>query len=329
MTTGAKVLAGFILCMTGLGTSWVPAAFAQANYPVRPIRILIPFPAAGAADTIGRTIGEQLSAQMGQPVVIDNRPGAAGRLATGMLARAEHDGYTLLVGTPGAITIAPSLYDNLPYNVERDILPVTFVAEALNVMVVSTAIGVKNTREFIDWARGKAGAVRFGSSGIGQTDHLAGELFQRLTGVRMTHVPYKGGGPALIDLVSGELQVMFPTYVVAVPHINSGRLRVLGVTTLQRQALLPGLPAISETVPGFGFRNWDGIFAPAKTPPHIVDRLFVEIKKALQNPELRKRQQAAGLDPVSSASRAEFEKFIREDAAFWAKIIKDANIKAE
>jgi len=317
------------VCAMVLGLAWIPQAHSQQKYPVRPIRMLIPFPAGGAADTVGRTIGERLSAQLGQPVVIDNRPGAAGRLATGMLARADPDGYTLLVGTPGAITIAPSLYDNLAYNVERDILPITFVAEALNVLVVSASIGVKNTREFIDWAKGKSGAARFGSSGIGQTDHLASEFFQRLTGVRMTHVPYKGGGPALVDLISGELHVMFPTYVVAVPHINSGRLRALGVTTPQRQALLPGLPAISETVPGFGIRNWDGIFAPAKTPPRIADHLFVEIKKALQSPELRKRQHAAGLEPVSSDSRAEFEKFIREDTALSAKIIKDANIKME
>lgn len=329
MRTSVKGWLRFAACLAGLWTFWIPCASAEQQYPIRPIRVLIPFPAGGAADTVGRTIGERLSAQLGQSVVIDNRPGAAGRLATAMLARAEPDGYTLLVGTPGAITIAPSLYDSLPYNVERDILPVTFVAEALNVLVVNATTGVKSTREFVDWARGKPGAVRFGSSGIGQTDHLAGELFQRLTGVRMTHVPYKGGGPALVDLVSGDLQVMFSTYVVALPHINSGRLRALGVTTPQRQPLLPDLPAISETVPGFGISNWDGIFAPAKTPPRIADRLFVEIKKVLQNAELRKRQHAAGLDPVSSASRAEFEKFIREDTARWAKIIKDANIKVE
>ena len=330
MRTSMKALLHLTVCMAGLWMFGASVASAQReNYPVRPIRILIPFPAGGAADTVGRSIGELLSAQLRQSVVIDNRPGAAGRLATDMLARAEPDGYTLLVGTPGAITIAPSLYENLPYNVERGILPVTLVAEALNVLVVNSSTGVKNTREFIDWAKGKPGAVRFGSSGIGQTDHLAGEFFQRLTGVRMTHVPYKGGGPALIDLVSGDLQVMFSTYVVALPHINSRRLRALAVTTPQRQALLPDLPAISETVPGFGLSNWDGIFAPAKTPPRIADRLFVEITKALQSPELRKRQHAAGLDPVGSASRAEFVKFIRDDTVRWAKIVKDANVKVE
>jgi tripartite-type tricarboxylate transporter receptor subunit TctC len=320
-------LAAVAVCAMVCAAS-VPQAVAQQKYPVRPVRMLIPFPAGGAADTVGRSIGELLSARLGQPVVIDNRPGAAGRLATEMLARSEPDGYTLLVGTPGAITIDPSLRKKLSYNVERDILPITFVGEAINVMVVNPSTGVKTTREFIGWAKA-ASSVRFGSSGTGQTDHLAGEFFQRLTGVRMTHVPYKGGGPALIDLLSGDLHVMFPTSVVAVPHIKSGKLRVLGVATPERQPLMPELPAISETVPGFGITNWDGIFAPARTPPHIADLLFVEINRALENPELRKRWQALGVVPRGSASRAAFVKFIREDTARWAKIIKDANLQLE
>ncbi|OGA25768.1 MAG: hypothetical protein A3H34_02810 [Betaproteobacteria bacterium RIFCSPLOWO2_02_FULL_67_19] len=246
----------------------MPQGFAQDRYPVRPIRLLIPFPPGGAADNVGRAIGERLSAQLKQPVVIDNRPGAAGRLATDLLVRAEPDGYTLLVGTPGAITIAPSLHKTLSYNVDRDILPIT-------------------------------------------------------------HVPYKGGGPALIDLISGDIQVMFSTAVVALPHVNSGRLRALAVITAQRQALLPNLPAMSETVPGFGISNWDGIFAPARTPPRIADRLFVEINKALQSAELRQRLNAAGIDPVGSASRADFVKSIRDETTQWAKVIKDANIKVD
>jgi tripartite-type tricarboxylate transporter receptor subunit TctC len=304
-------------------------SMAQGSYPVRPIRLLIPFPPGGAADTVGRAIGERLSVQLKQTVVIDNRPGAAGRLATGLLARAEPDGYTLLVGTPGAITIAPSLYKTLAYNVDRDILPVTLVAEVPNVIVVNPSTGVKSVREFINWAKGRPGTVRFGSSGTGQTDHLAGELFQRQTGVRMTHVPYKGGGPALIDLISGDIHVMFSTAVVALPHVTSGRLRVLAVTTAQRQALLPDLPTISETVAGFAISNWDGIFAPAKTPPHIADRLFVEIKKALQSADLRQRLNAAGIDPVGSASRADFVKSIRDETTQWARVVKDADIKVE
>jgi tripartite-type tricarboxylate transporter receptor subunit TctC len=305
------------------------SAQAQDTYPSRPIRLLVPFPAGGAADTIGRTIGAQLTIQMKQPVVTDNRPGAAGRIATGMLARAEPDGYTLLVGTPGAITVSPSLYTDLPYSVERDIAPITRVGEVINVLVIHASTGVKTTKELVEWTRSKGSSVRYGSSGIGQTDHLAGELFQRLAGLRMTHVPYKGGGPALIDLLAGEIHVMFPTSVVALPHVNAGKLRALAVTTAERQSMLPDLPTVSDTIPGFEVRNWDGIFAPAKTPTRIADRLFSEINKALENAELRKVQQGAGIVPIGSPSRSEFIQFVRADTAKWARVIKEAGIKPE
>ena len=330
MQKNAQVLAGFVLSMAAAWIFSVPAAFAQAKYPVKPVRILIPFPAGGAADTIGRTLGEQLAAQMGQPVVVDNRAGAAGRLATEMLARAEPDGYTLLVGGVGPISISPSLYKKLPYDAARDFLPLTRVAELINVMVVNPAIGgAKNIQQFIDWAKKRPGNVRFGSSGLGQFDHLVGEFFQRRAGLRMTHVPYKGGGPALVDMVSGDIQVMFATYVTAVPHIRGNRLRALAVSTPQRQALLPDLPAVSDVLPGFGASNWNGMFAPAKTPRQVADRLFAEINKAMLAPEVKTRQNAVGIVPEGSASRAEFVKFIHEDTARWATIIKDAKISVE
>lgn len=326
MRTCGRTIFGLVSMLLAVPAAW---AAAQETYPVRPIRILIPFPAAGAADTIGRTIAEPLSAQLGQTIVIDNRPGAAGRLATEMLGRAEPDGYTLLVGGVGPMAISPSLYKKLPYDAQRDFLPLTRAAEIINVMVVNPSTGIRSVKEFSAWAGKHADAVRFGSSGPGQLDHLAAEFYQRLTGVRMTHVPYKGGGPALVDLISGDLQVMFSTYVVAVPHVRSGRLRALAVTTAQRQPLLPDLPPVGETVPGFDISNWNGIFAPAKTPRQIADRLFIEINKAMKAPEVKKRQNAAGIEPGGSASRAEFAKFIREDAARWAKIIHDAGIKVE
>lgn len=330
MQKNAQVLAGFVLSMAAAWIFSVPAAFAQAKYPVKPVRILIPFPAGGAADTIGRTLGEQLAAQMGQPVVVDNRAGAAGRLATEMLARAEPDGYTLLVGGVGPLSISPSLYKKLPYDAVRDFLPLTRVAELINVMVVNPSIGgAKNIQQFIDWAKKRPGNVRFGSSGLGQFDHLVGEFFQRQAGIRMTHVPYKGGGPALVDMVSGDIQVMFATYVTAVPHIRGNRLRALAVSTPQRQALLPDLPAVSDVLPGFGASNWNGMFAPARTPRHVADRLFSEINKAMLAPEVKTRQNAVGIVPEGSASRAEFVKFIHEDTARWATIIKDANISVE
>lgn len=306
------------------------AVMAQPKYPAKPVRILIPFPAAGASDTIGRSLGDQLAAQMGQPVVIDNRPGAAGRLATEMLVRAEPDGYTLLVGGVGPLAISPASYKKLGYDVARDFAAITMAAELINVMVVNPSIGgAAGIPQFIAWAKPQKGKVRFGSSGPGQLDHLAGEFFKRLTGVDMVHVPYKGGGPALVDLVSGDIQVMFATYVTAVPHIQGKRLRAIAVATPKRQQLLPDLPAIAETVPGFGVSNWNGIFAPAKTPRAVTERLFTEVNKAILAPEVKKRQNAAGIVPVGSASSAEFVQFIREDTARWAKITKDAGITLE
>jgi len=302
---------------------------AWAQYPARPIRILIPFPAGGVADTIGRTLGEQLTAQLGQPMVIDNRPGAGGRIAAELLAKAEPDGYTLFVSTAGPLSISPALIKNMPYDAEKDFLPVTRVAEAINVMVVNPSSGVRNAKEFIEWAKKRPGNVRYGSSGTGQPDHLSGEFFQRLSGLQMTHVPYKGGGPALVDLVSGDIQVMFATYAVAVPHVKGGRLRVIAVTTPQRQPLLPDLPTVGESLPGFAVSNWNGVFAPAKTSPTIAEKLFAELSRALKAPALRERQNAAGIEPAGSASRAEFASFLRADAERWRKIIRDANVKVE
>ena len=304
-------------------------AFAQDKYPTRPIRILIPFPAGGASDTIGRSVGEQLATQLGQPVVIDNRPGAAGRLATEMLMRAEPDGYTLLVGGVGPMAISPAVYAKLPYDTLRDFVPVTLAGEIVNVMVINPSSGVKSVPEFIEWRRKRTADVRYGSSGPGQLDHLAGEFFQRLANLPLTPVPYKGGGPALVDLVSGDLQLMFATYVTALPHVKSGRLRAIAVTSAKRQALLPDLPAIAEALPGYGVSNWNGIFVPAKTPGPVADRLFAEVRKASASPEVKKRQNNVGIEPVVSDSRAQFVKFIREDMARWAKIVKDANISIQ
>ena len=324
MKRGITLLA---LC-AGLG-AFAAGAAAQDKYPSRPIRILIPFPAGGASDTIGRSVGEQLALQLGQPVVIDNRPGAAGRLATEILMRADPDGYTLMVGGVGPMSISPALYTKLPYDTLRDFTAISLAGEIINVMVINPSSGVKTVPEFIEWRKKRSGDVRYGSSGPGQLDHLAGEFFQRLAGVPLTHVAYKGGGPALIDLISGDLQLMFSTYVVALPHVKSGRLRVIAVTTAKRQALLPDLPTVAETVPGFGVSNWNGIFAPSKTSTAIADRLFAEVSKAVRAPDAIRRLNNSGIDAISSASRADFVKFIREDIQRWSKIVKESGIKIE
>jgi tripartite-type tricarboxylate transporter receptor subunit TctC len=323
----AVMVARAILMLVAMLVS--AAASAQSAYPSRPLRMLIPFPAGGAADLIGRTIGERLSAQLGQSVVIDNRPGAGGVLCAELLAKAEPDGYTLMIGVPGAMVIAPMLNPRISYRTERDFFPLTRVSEVLNVMVVNAAGGVKTVPEFIQWAKQRGGDVRFGSSGAGQPDHLAGEFFKRLAKIDMTHVPYKGGGPALIDLISGQIQIMFSTYIVARPHAQAGRLRVLAVITPERQPLLPDLPTVGESVPGFGLNNWNGVFLPAKTPKAVADRLFGEINKALQYPELKKRQNESGIEPVGSASQEDFRRFYRAEHERWGRIIREAGIRID
>jgi tripartite-type tricarboxylate transporter receptor subunit TctC len=303
-------------------------ALTQEKYPDRPIRFIAPFPAGGAADAIARTIGEQLVAQMGQPVVIDNRPGAGGRIATDLVAKSAPDGYTLLLGTGGAISASPALYRNLPYDVERDLAPVTRVAEVINVMVVNPGTGVNSVKSFIDWSR-KRGETRFGSAGTGQSEHLAAELFRKLTRLNLIHVPYKGGGPALVDLISNDIHLVFATYVVSSPHIQAGRLRALAVATPQRQPLLPDLPAVGETVPGFGLSNWNGIFVQKRTPAPIVERLHREINKALQHPELKRRQNVLGIEVVGSRTPDDCAKFLSGDGGMWARIVKDAKIQLD
>jgi tripartite-type tricarboxylate transporter receptor subunit TctC len=303
------------------------AMSAADVYPTRPIRLLIPFPAGGAADLIGRTLGEKLSAQLGQALVMDNRPGAGGSLATELLAKAEPDGYALMVGMAGPISISPSVNPHLPYRPERDLTPLTRVSETLNVVVVNPALGVGDVRSFVDWAGKHRGTVQYGTSGVGQFDHLAGEYFKRLARVEMTQVPYKGNGPALVDLVSGQIHIAFPPYIVAASYVKAGRLHALAVTTAERQPLLPQLPTVAETLPGFALSNWNGMFAPAKLAPAIADRLHAEINKALRQPDVVERFHLNGMEPVGSSTRADFAAFVKKDTAHWARIVSDAQLK--
>ena len=300
---------------------------AEPAYPSRPIRLLIPFPPGGAADLIGRTLGEKLSTQFGQPVVMDNRPGAGGSLATELLARSEPDGYTLMVGLAGPITISPSVNPHLTYNVARDITPLTRVSETLNVVVVNPSLGVSDVRGFIDWAGKHRGKAEFGTSGVGQFDHLAGTYFMHLAGIQMTAVPYKGNGPALVDLVSNRINITFPPYVVAAPFVKTGRLRALAVTTAERQPLLPDLPPVADVLPGFGLSNWNGMFAPGKLAPRIADRLHDAIVKALKEQDVVQRFHQNGMEPVASPTRGDFAAFVKEDTERWARIVREAHLK--
>ncbi|MDB5808984.1 MAG: hypothetical protein JWN94_1106 [Betaproteobacteria bacterium] len=300
-----------------------------AAYPEKPIRMLVGFAAGGGTDTTARTIGMPLSEALGQQVIVDNRPGAAGNIAADLTAHAVPDGYTILMGTIAALAINPSLYAKLPFDPLKDFEPISLAVSSMNVLVVHPSVAVKNVRELIALAKAQPNKLSYGSSGIGGAGHLAGVLFDQLAGTQMTHVPYKGGAPAMIALVSGEVNLVFSTAETAVPQVKSGKIRALGVTTAKRSALLPDLPTIAESgLPGYEANNWYGLLAPAKTPHAIIERLNREIVKVLNTPSVKDQLFRSGLD-ASPSTPKEFGAYIRSEMAKWAKVVKASGAKAE
>ena len=306
------------------------AACAQkADWPSRPIRLIVPFPPGGGTDLVGRSVGGKLSEAIGQKVVIDNRGGAGGNIGADLAAHAEPDGFTLFIGNIGCIAINPTLYGGkLPYDPVRDLAPVTLSSDALNILMVHPSLPVKSVKELVALARAKPSQLSYSSSGVGATDHLAGELFNRMVGVRTIHVPYKGGGPAAIDLVAGNVQFSFNTASAQAALWHAGKLRALAVLSSKRQPLFPDLPSIAETVPGYGVNNWYGFFVPAKTPRQVVERLNGEINKILKMPDIVSLHNAGGIIPVGSTPDG-FAQFIGAETEKWAKVIKEANIRIE
>ena len=308
-------------------TANVAIAQKADAWPSRPIRLIVPFPPGGGTDLVGRSVGNKLNEALGQRVVIDNRGGAGGTIGADLAARSDPDGYTLLIANIGAIAINPSLYaGKLAYDPQRDLAPVTLSSDALNILMVHPNLPVKNVKELIALARSKPNQLSYSSSGPGATDHLAGELFNRMAGVRTIHVPYKGGGPAALDLVAGNVQFSFNTASAQGALWKAGRLRALAVLSPKRQALFPDLPSIAETVPGYGVNNWYGFFVPAKTPRPIIDRLNTEINKILKMPDIISAHNAGGIVPLGTTPEA-FAKFIAAETDKWAKVIKEAGIK--
>jgi tripartite-type tricarboxylate transporter receptor subunit TctC len=323
-----RVLLGIVAVSMGGAAG---AVFAQKadNWPSRPIRLIVPFPPGGGTDLVGRSVGNKLSEALGQKIVIDNRGGAGGNIGAEIAAHAEADGYTLFIGNIGAIAINPTLYaGKLPYAPMRDLAPVTLSSDALNILMVHPSLPVTSVKELIDLARAKPNQLSFSSSGVGATDHLAGELFNRMVGVRTIHVPYKGGGPAAVDLVAGNVQFSFNTASAQAALWRAGKLRALAVLSPKRQPLFPELPSIAEAVPGYGVNNWYGFFVPAKTPRHIVDRLNAEINTILKMPDIVSLHNAGGIIPVGSTPEG-FAQFIAAETDKWAKVIKEAGIKIE
>jgi tripartite-type tricarboxylate transporter receptor subunit TctC len=306
-----------------------PSIADAQNWPTRPVRLISPFAPGGGADITSRAVAQKLSISLGQQVLVENRGGAGGMIGVDIAAKSPADGYTVVMGTIGPIAINPSLYKKMTYDPMRDLIPVSQAANALNVLVVHPSLPAKNVKEMIAIAKARPGQMNYGSSGPGATDHLAGELFNVLAGVKMVHVPYKGGAPAMLDLVSGNVQVVFSTVSTAIAAMDSKRVRPLAMTGNQRFELMPELPTVAEAgLKGFEVNNWYGIFLPAGTPKDIVTRLNADVVKALAAPDVKKRLLEAGIVATSSSPEG-FTTYVKAEAAKWAKVIKDANISVE
>lgn len=321
-----KVQAGRLLV---IALSLAGGVAAAQSWPAKPIRLISPFAPGGGTDITCRSIAPKLSAALGQQVVVDNRGGAGGMVGVELAAKAPPDGYTLVLGTIGPIAINVSLYEKMTYDPARDLIPVTQAANALNVLVVHPSVPAKTVREFIALAKSRPGQLNFGSSGPGATDHLAGELFNAMTGAKVIHVPYKGGAPAMLDLIGGNVHLVFSTVSTAIGSIKAGKVRPLGMTGNQRFELMPEIPTISEAgLKGFEVNNWYGLFAPAGTPQNIVARLHAEAAKALAAPDVKRRLLESGI--VATASSPEqFAAYVKNETQRWAKVIRDARIKLD
>jgi len=307
----------------------LPATGALAQtYPTKPIRMIVGYPPGGGTDIVGRMMAQKLSDNLGQTVVIDNRGGAAGSIGTEMAAKSVPDGYTILMGNVAPNAINVSLYSKLGYDPVKDFEPVSLVASTPNILVVQPSFPAKTVPELIALAKAKPGTLNYPSAGLGSSSHLAGELFDNLAGVKMVHIPYKGGAPALTDLLGGQMQLMFATMPAAMPHVKSGRLRAIAVTSVKRSQALPDLPTIGETLKGYDASTWYGVLAPARTPRAIVTRLYEEIVKVLAVADTRDKLLVQGFEPVGNMP-AEFAAYIKSEIAKWGKVIKAAGIKPE
>lgn len=315
------------------GATLVVAALAgvvspalAAEFPTKPIRLVIGFAPGGGTDTTARALSTKLAASLGQQVVVDNRPGHSGTIAADIVAKATPDGHTVLLGTI-ALAVNPSLTAKMPFDTLKDLAPVTRAADSTNILVVHPSVAAKSVKELIALAKSKP--LNGGSSGIGGTGHLAVELFNLQAGTKITHVPYKGGGPAMVDLLGGQIHLIFATAASSIGHIKAGKIRALAVTTAKRSALVPDLPTVAESgLPAFEANNWNGFFVPAKTPRPIINRLNKELTAVLSQPDIKETLFNQGLDAAPSTPE-DFGAYVKSEMAKWAKVIKAAGIQPQ
>ena len=325
-----RLLAGLTAVTLCAGLLGLQPAAAQdaAGYPDRPVRLVVPFPSAGAMDSIARILGEKISANWGQQIVVENRPGAGGNIGSGLVAKAEPDGYTLLMVSIGH-AVNPSLYAKVPFDPIKDFAPITLVAAVPNMLVVHPSVPVGSVQELIALAKEQPGMITYASAGYGTSIHLAGELFKSMADVDLRHIPYKGSGPAVTDLIGGHVQVMFDSITSALPHVRAGNLKALGVTSAKRSSILPEVPTIAEAgVPGYEVAPWFGVLAPAGTSPAIIDKVHTEIARVLELPDVKEKLAGIGAEPIGSTPEA-FASHLATETAKWDALVKEAGIRME
>jgi tripartite-type tricarboxylate transporter receptor subunit TctC len=317
--------AGAAICLSALACAAFAAGEAQPRYPVKAIRLISPFAPGGGASTVARLIGPELTEVWGQPVVVDNRPGAGGSIGTELAARSPADGYTLVMATASTIVINP-LVGKVPFDPIRDFTPVVHTTTVPLVLVVHPGVPVKTVKELVGYAKEQGGRINYASSGEGTTSHLAAELFRSLTNAPMTHVPYKGGGQAIVDLVAGHVQTGFVNILEALPQVNAGRLRALAVSTTKRSPVAPSIPAVVEAgVPGYEVIQWSGVLGPAGLPKGVVSKINAEIGRILARPDVRQRLVDSGADP-GGGSPDQFGAMIRSEITKWSKVVKSVKL---
>ena len=298
------------------------------TFPSRPVRIIVAFPAGGGTDIVARTLSPKLSEALGQQVVVDNRGGASGLVGTELAAKSAPDGHTLFMGTLGNLSVNPLLFTKLPFDVARDFAPLTQAVSVTFMLYVHPSLPVKTVRDLITLAKSRPGSINYASSGSGGAPHLAAELFNSLAGIKMIHVPYKGSSPSFTDVLGGQVPITFDSLTQGLPYVKAGRLRAVATLGPKRTQVLPDVPTVNETLAGYEVVNWFGIVVPAGTPREIIARLHSEIVKILRMPDISERLSAQGSDPVGS-SPDEFGAFMKSETAKWARVIKEANIRAD
>ena len=313
------------LLTAALALTLATPASAQ-TWPAKPLRLVVTFPSGGAPDILARLFSEK--AQLGQPVVVDNKPGAGGNIGADFVAKSPADGYTLVLGTVGTHSINGSLYEKMPYDMVKNFAPVSLIASAPNLLVVNNNVPVKTVPEFVAYLKANPDKLSFGSPGVGTSVHVSGELFKSMTGTKMTHVPYKGRQYAIPDLVGGSIQLMFDNMPSALPMAREGKIRAIAVTTAKRSSAAPEIPAIAESIPGFEATTWFALFAPAGTPKPVVDKLSAEVQRVFRLPDVAERLKTLGLEAVLS-SPEELAAYQASEISKWTKVVKDSGARAE